>query len=78
MSFASKKILEEALALPEPERERLGEALIATLHWEPVDEVERAWAEEIERRVQAAERGESTERPWDEVYAELRAKYARR
>ena len=77
MTSTATKLLEEALALPEEDRERLAEALFATLEREAPEDVARAWDEEVKRRLEAAERDESTARDWDDVYAELRAKHGR-
>lgn len=38
------------------------------------EEWEREWGEEIVRRVEAYERGETIARPWPEVLADLRKK----
>ena len=75
MTSAAKKLLEQALNLSEEERERLAEALFATLQREAPEDVALAWDEEVRRRVRAAERGETSARDWDEVYRELRAKH---
>lgn len=42
----------------------------------PPGDVEQAWDQEVLRRLEAAENGDTEGRDWDEVSAELRAKYA--
>jgi putative addiction module component (TIGR02574 family) len=69
MSPSAKRVLEEALALPEDARTDLLEALIESLEppAEPPDDVEAAWAEEIARRLKAVETGAVKPIPWDEA-----------
>ena len=74
MSGAVKRILEAALQLPDNEREQLVDELKATLHSGfATDEVERAWASEIERRSQEIDSGKAVLRDWDEVRDEILA-----
>ena len=42
----AKKILDEALALPDDEREALVEVLLTSLRWDSPEDVQRAWSEE--------------------------------
>lgn len=72
MTSAAKKLLEQALALPSEDRAKLVEALADSLDSAEVD-LSAAWNAEIERRVEAIERGESRLIPGDEVDARLRA-----
>ena len=76
MTSSAKKILDEALALPEDERRRVAERLLESVPRESADAVARAWDQEVLRRLEAAENGETEARDWDEAAAELRAKYA--
>ncbi len=75
MSSAAKKILEDALALPEEERKHVVEVLLTSLHRDPPEEVDAAWSEEAMRRLQRCERGETVAEDWDEVKRRLREKY---
>ena len=72
MTSATKKILEEALALPEEERAALVSALNESLE-APADDLSPEWKAEIARRIEAVERGESRLVPADEVEARIRA-----
>ena len=72
MTPAAKKILEEALALSEQEREELVSALSSSL--EPV-ELSPEWSSEIRRRIEKIERGEAELLDAEEHLAELRQKH---
>jgi hypothetical protein len=70
MTDATNRVLREALDLQPDERAVLAAELLASLE-ESEDEVQRAWAAEIERRSRVAisERGED----WRVVLDEIRA-----
>ena len=72
MTSTAKKILDEALALPQEEREELVGALSSSL--EPV-ELSPEWETEIARRVRKIESGEAVFQDADEDLQRLRAKY---
>jgi putative addiction module component (TIGR02574 family) len=67
-------LFQEASELSEAERAELAGRLLQSLHGEPDDDVEAAWAEEVERRVRQIDRGEVKTIPWEEVRAELYAR----
>ncbi len=72
MTAQARRILEEALALTEAEREVLADALNESLL--PQDgELSAEWKTEVVRRIAAVERGESRLIPGDEVEARIRA-----
>ena len=54
------------------ERAELAAELLANLDGEPDEDVEAAWAAEIERRVRRLEQEGSRARPWQEVFDEYR------
>jgi putative addiction module component (TIGR02574 family) len=62
----------EAAALPESERAQLIDFLWDSLAPEELQQREKAWAGEAERRAQAVEEGRLTTRDAGEVLAELR------
>lgn len=68
------EILLEASELPETDRAELAGRLLETLQGEPDEDVEAAWAEEVERRVRQIDAGEVKTIPWDEVRAKLHAR----
>jgi putative addiction module component (TIGR02574 family) len=72
MTDKSKVVLEEALKLTANERAEVAEQLIASLDEVPDTDVEQAWQEEIQRRLQQVERGEVELIDSDTVIAELR------
>ena len=67
MSKAAQKMLHEALRLELSERAELAAELLASLDGEPDEDVEAAWAAEIERRAARARSGEDAGRPWVEA-----------
>ncbi|MGB5283416.1 MAG: addiction module protein [Polyangiales bacterium] len=71
MTSATKKILEDALALPEEQRATLVAALNESLE-AAEDDLSPHWKAEIARRIEAVERGESSLIPGDEVEARIR------
>ncbi len=76
MGLSPKRLEAEVLALPPPERARLAHRLIVSLDAEIEDnpaEVERAWEEEIRRRVAEAEDGTAELISAEQVFSELRA-----
>lgn len=68
------ELFREASALPESDRAELAGRLLQSLHGEPDEDVEAAWAEEIERRVRQIDSGEVKTIPWAEVRAKLYAR----
>jgi len=73
----TKKILEDALALPAKEREALVEALSDSLDPEAV-ELSPEWTSEIGERIAKIESGEAKAIPWDEVDARIRKSLTRK
>jgi putative addiction module component (TIGR02574 family) len=71
MSASLKQIEEQARALSPEDRAKLAESMLESLH-APVSEVEAAWADEIERRVAAFDRGEIPSYSAEEVFADAR------
>ena len=71
MSSSLEKIEAQAKALSAEERAKLAEAMLESLH-SPVTEIEAAWADEIERRVAAFDRGEIPAYAAEDVFAEAR------
>ncbi len=67
MKQSAKKILNAALGLPESDRVKVAEELLATLEGKPQKAVDAAWAEEIERRTGEIEQGKVKPAPWSKV-----------
>lgn len=62
-------VIEEATRLPEPDRIRLAERVLATLDGEPDEDAAELWGREIARRSREIEQGLVTPIPWSEVKA---------
>jgi len=71
VTSTTKKILEDALALPEEQRATLVAALNESLETTE-DDLTPEWKAEIARRIEAVERGDSRLIPGDEVEARIR------
>jgi putative addiction module component (TIGR02574 family) len=69
MSALLKNIEDQARALSAEDRARLAESMLESLHTS-ITEIEAAWAEEIEERVNAFDRGEIPVYSAEEVFAE--------
>ncbi len=69
MSASLKQIEEQARSLSAEERAKLAESMLESLH-APLSEIESAWAEEIELRVAAFDRGEMPAYAAEDVFAE--------
>ena len=72
MPASLKEIDEQARALSAEERAKLAQTMLESLH-PPLSEIEAAWAEEIEQRVAAFDRGEIPSYPAEDVFAEVRS-----
>jgi putative addiction module component (TIGR02574 family) len=69
MPISVDEIESAAMQLPPAERARLAERLIASLDEEA--EIEKAWAEEVRRRVAELRSGEVEPIPGEQVFEEL-------
>ena len=63
----TEQIVAAALALPEDDRLELIDRLIESLDGPPDDDVERAWADEIARRLEEVRSGKVVTVPWEEA-----------
>lgn len=73
-------LLQEALRLPRRERADVAAELLASLDDELTDdpqELEKAWAAEIERRARRVLATESAGSPWEDVEHRVRARLAK-
>lgn len=70
--MSGEQILKEAMALPAEEKAKLAEKLLSSLTGPEQQAIDAEWAEELEARIDAYERGEETARPADEAIAEIR------
>ena len=74
MNTQSQELLHSALALPEVERAEIAATLIRSLDTETDEDVDAAWSSEIQRRLEAIDRGEVRLIPWDDVMQELHSR----
>jgi putative addiction module component (TIGR02574 family) len=71
MATSFKEIEQQARALAAEDRAKLAETLLESLQ-APLSEIETAWAQEIEERVAAFDRGETQAYAAEDVFAEAR------
>jgi putative addiction module component (TIGR02574 family) len=71
MQTSLEQIEEQALGLNSEDRAKLAEAMLESLS-SPLAEVEEAWAQEIEKRVAAYDRGEIPAYAAEDVFAEAK------
>ena len=72
MSDRAHRLLKDALDLPVKDRADLVAELLASLEGEPDEDVEAAWAAEIERRARAAAADPTGGEAWETVRDQLR------
>ena len=77
MPTVANKIYDEALSLPADARIGLVEKILSSLNLPTQDEIDRAWAEEAERRVDQIDRGKVKLIPGEKVFERIRQKYQR-
>ena len=81
MTNAANRILHDALGLSDKERAEIAARLIESLDSETgadVEEIEEAWATEIERRCAELDAGTSGTTAWDDVRRQIEADLKRR
>ena len=78
MTAEAKRIFEQALALPEPDRLALIDALADSIVGDEQAEIDEAWRIEILRRVEQVRRGEVVLESWEDVRRAGREALARR
>jgi putative addiction module component (TIGR02574 family) len=66
-----KQILAEALKLPPVERAELVENLLISFEFQSRKTIDALWAEEVEDRINAFERGEMAAIPAKDVFGEI-------
>lgn len=71
MTRAARDLLEKALKLDVSERADLAAELLASLDGEPEEQVEAAWAAEIQRRIGRIEAGTEKLLPWEDVQKQI-------
>ena len=74
MAVNFDEIMKDALKLPPGARAMLADHLLESLDWEQQKEIDAAWAEEAERRMQEIRDGKVQAIDGEEVMKELRAR----
>ena len=72
MSSSTAEVFEAALALPDEDRAKLADQLVASLDGALDPDAEAAWASEIERRLARIDAGQAASLPMDEALARMR------
>ena len=67
MTDAARSIFDQALSLADEERLRLAEALFDSLSADAQEQIDRAWREEVLRRMGQVRRGEVELESWEDV-----------
>jgi len=73
-SLTVETIIKNALEKSETDRARIAEILISSLEDTPDSEVEKAWQEEIARRIDEVDSGKVKCIPWEEIRDRLNGK----
>jgi putative addiction module component (TIGR02574 family) len=74
---SAAKVVSDALSLPAKSRAKLAERLLESLDDPKQKEIDRLWAEEVEDRIDAYERGELNAIPGKEVFRRLKPRKKR-
>jgi putative addiction module component (TIGR02574 family) len=74
MTQQTRELMQKALALPEGERMALIRVLIESLDDATEEDVERAWNEEISRRITDLDSGRARTISWNEVQQRITAR----
>ena len=72
MGSKPKKILQDAMTLPEEDRRRLGQALLDSVPRDSDEEIAAAWRGEVLNRIDEVRRGETVSESYSEVKARLK------
>lgn len=73
----SAKVVNEALSLPPGSRARLADKLLKSLDDPKQKEIDRLWADEVEGRIDAYEKGDLRAVPGREVFRRLKPRKKR-
>jgi len=76
MTQAAEEILQQALQLPEEDRERIADSLLRSVHGDDESTFEEEWGPEIQRRIAEIDEGKVEMRPWDETLERLEKRLA--
>ena len=71
MTKTASTVLEQALGLPEEDRAELAARLLESLDDGDREDIDAAWAREIDRRCEALDKGEAVTSDWNEFRARI-------
>ena len=72
MTETTTKLVDQLLSLPCEDRIYLLDRLIESLNAPSREEIDRVWAEEVERRIDELDSGKVRAIPGEQVFAEIR------
>jgi putative addiction module component (TIGR02574 family) len=72
MTTATAKLADQILSLPCEDRIYLVDRLLESLNVPSREEIDRVWAEEVERRIDELDSGKVQAIPGEQVFAEIR------
>ncbi len=75
MTELAKKFVNEALLLPREDRAQLADKLIESLNLPSQEEINKAWAEESERRIRDYKEGKIKSIDGEQVFSEIKKRY---
>lgn len=76
--LSEEEIIRAALALPPTARGELARKLVRSMEEDTQSTIDAAWADEIDRRIDAIERGEVELIPAEEVFASMQGLFEKR
>ncbi len=77
MATELEKVVEQALSLPGLERLSVARRILESVEPQASKEVERAWEEEIVKRVEKIDSGTAEFRPWEEIKKDFDSRFPR-
>ena len=77
MTAATAKLVDQLLSLPCEDRIYLLDRLIESLNAPSGEEIDRAWAEEAERRIDELDSGKVQAIPGEQVFAQIRKRFGK-
>ena len=77
MAAELERVVEQALSLPGLERLSVARRILESVEPEVSEEVERAWEEEIVKRVEKIDSGSAKFRSWEEVRKDFDSRFPR-
>jgi putative addiction module component (TIGR02574 family) len=77
MASPFENVAEQALSLSVRDRLRLANELLVSVEPPGSAEIERAWEEEIQRRIGEIDSGNAKGRGWDEIKRDFQSRYGK-